>query len=351
MIVAGLTGHILVDQPARGLEVEHENLRGEQRGLDILSLAGLFAFEQRHHDTECCKQSGRHVGDRRACAHRSLPRQAGDRHQPAHALRDLVEARPFLVGAVLAIGRDAGIDDARIDGLQVRIIDPQPPFHVGAEILDHHIGLLREPQQQRAPGLVLEVDGDAALVAVQILEIAAVAGAANRVAALQPLRRFDLDDIGAPIGELARAGRPRTHPRQIEHGEMIERGRGAGIRLVLQGLSSSAGKAAWSGRTIPEPAGKFNFNRRPGRAALRILKVSSPSPRSLAFQHVAGLVEQVRDVDRRKRVGAFHDDDVARGHALQHLMGTQGRQWAFQPTQIDDFFRSAHSYRLSVVPV
>ena len=50
------------------------------------------------------------VGDRDADAHRALARQAGDRHQPAHALRDLVEARPLAIRPVLAEARDAGVD-------------------------------------------------------------------------------------------------------------------------------------------------------------------------------------------------------------------------------------------------
>ncbi len=82
--------------------------------------------------------------------HRPLPRQTSDRHQPAHALRDLVEARPFLIRTGLPVGRDAGIDDPRIDRFQVRVIDLQPPFHVGAEILDHDVGLFGQPQECRA---------------------------------------------------------------------------------------------------------------------------------------------------------------------------------------------------------
>ena len=39
------------------------------------------------------------VGDRGAGAHRSLARQPGHRHQAAHALRDLVEARAVAVRA------------------------------------------------------------------------------------------------------------------------------------------------------------------------------------------------------------------------------------------------------------
>ena len=51
--------------------------------------------------------AGADVGDRDADAHRPLPGQAGDRHQAAHALRDLVEARAVGVGPVLAEAGDA----------------------------------------------------------------------------------------------------------------------------------------------------------------------------------------------------------------------------------------------------
>ena len=74
-----------------------------------------LALEQRGHDAERREQARGDVGDRRAGAHRSLARDAGDRHEAAHALRDLVEARPVAVGAVLAEARDAGEDDARVD--------------------------------------------------------------------------------------------------------------------------------------------------------------------------------------------------------------------------------------------
>ena len=57
------------------------------------------------------EQPGREVGDRNADPHRALARRAGDRHQPAHALRDLIEARALAIGTVLAEAGDAAIDD------------------------------------------------------------------------------------------------------------------------------------------------------------------------------------------------------------------------------------------------
>ncbi len=57
MIVAGLLGDFVHLQPARGLEVEHENLCLQQRGVHPLALARRLPFEQRHHDTERAEQT------------------------------------------------------------------------------------------------------------------------------------------------------------------------------------------------------------------------------------------------------------------------------------------------------
>ena len=183
MIVAGLPGHLAADQPARALEVEHEDLRLQQRGRDVLALLRLLALEQRDQNAERAKQPRAEIGDGNADAHRPLPGQAGDRHQPAHALRDLVEARPIGVGTGLPEAGNAGIDELRIDLAQLRIVDAEPPFHVRAKIFDHHVGLLDHALERRQGFGGLEIERHAALVAVQILEVRSFARAAERVAA------------------------------------------------------------------------------------------------------------------------------------------------------------------------
>ena len=129
--------------------------------------------------------------------------------------RDFVEARPLAVGAGLSISGDARVNDARIDRTQILVADLEPRLHVGSEILDHHVGLLRQPKECLAPLLRLQVERDAALVAMQVLEIARMARAADRIARLEPFRRFDLDHVGAPVRELAHAGRARAYAREI----------------------------------------------------------------------------------------------------------------------------------------
>src|SRR5262249_48186051 len=86
-------------------------------------------------------QAGREVGHRDANAHGAFTGRAGDRHQPAHALRDLIEAGPLVIGAVLAETRNAAIDDARVDLLHAFIVDAELGLYVGAEILDDDVGL------------------------------------------------------------------------------------------------------------------------------------------------------------------------------------------------------------------
>ena len=178
---------------------------------------GLLAGEQRHQDAERAIDAGGQVGDGDADAHRPLPRLARDRHEAAHSLRDLIEAGPLLVGTVLPEAGDAGIDEARIEGGEALVIDAEPVLHVRPEILDQHVGLLDEALEHGAPFGRLQVQGEAALVAMQILEVDPVPRAAGRIRALERRRRLDLEDVRAPIGELPNGRRAGADPRQIEH--------------------------------------------------------------------------------------------------------------------------------------
>ena len=236
MVVAGLLGDVLFHQPARGLEIQHEDLRLQQRGLHPLALAGDVALQQRGEDAHGAEQPGGEVGHGNADPHRALAGRAGDRHQPAHALRDLIEAGALVIGAVLAEAGDAAIDDARIDLAHALIVDAELGLDVGAEVLDHHVGLFRQPPEHLEALGVLQVERHRPLVAVQILEVRAAARAARLFAAGVLQQGIDLDDIGAPVRELPHAGRPGADAGQIEHGEA-----GQGLRGAREGHSEGSG--------------------------------------------------------------------------------------------------------------
>ena len=221
MEIALLARHLVLHQPARRLEVEHEKLRLDQRGVDPLPLAALLALQQRQHDAVGQQDARGGVVDRDADPHRPLPRQAGDRHQPAHALRDLIDAGAALIRPVLPEPRDRAVDDARIDLAHGLVIDAEPVLDGRFEVLDDDIGLLDELEEDFLPLRAFQVERQRPLVAVQILEIGAVAAAAGRVGMLAG--RLDLDDIGAPIGELPHRGRTGAMRGQIDHPVAVER--------------------------------------------------------------------------------------------------------------------------------
>src|SRR5260370_18235645 len=118
-------------------------------------------------------QAGAHVGDGEPGTHRAAAGHAGDPHQPAHALGDLIEARALGVGAVLAIARDRAQYDTRVHLLQAFIVDAEAELHVGAVVFDHHVGLLHQLHEDGLPLALLNVARDRALAAVQVLEVGA----------------------------------------------------------------------------------------------------------------------------------------------------------------------------------
>ena len=96
----------------------------------------------------------------------------------------------------------------------------------GPEVLDEHVGIVDERQQDVAIVVDLEVEDDRALVAVD--ELPPQAFAVARVAPCQAAQgvavgALDLDDVGAEVGEVAGAVGAGEHGRQVEDTERRER--------------------------------------------------------------------------------------------------------------------------------
>src|SRR5262249_41624323 len=145
------------------------------------------------------------VIDRDADAHWPLPRQTGDRHQPAHALCDLIDPRPLRIRPGLAEPGDAAVYDAWIDLLDRLVVNAEAELHLRAEIFDNEIRLLGQFHKDRLTVRAFQIERQAALVAMQVLKVETLAPRAGDVVGRGP-GRFDLDDVGAPIGELPHRG-------------------------------------------------------------------------------------------------------------------------------------------------
>ena len=226
VIIACLWRYFLFQQPARRLEIQHEDLRLQQGRLYPLAFARHLSFEQCGEDAQGTGQPGAQVGDRHPGAHGALAGQPGDGHQPAHALGDLIEPWAAVVGTVLSEPGDAAVDQPRVDGAQRFVIHPQPVLDVRAVVFNYHVGLLDQSLEQFQAFGGLQVEGNALLVAVQVLEIGTQAWATERVIAFHGLGKLDLDGVGAPVGQLPHTGRPGPHPGEVQYGES-RKGQGA----------------------------------------------------------------------------------------------------------------------------
>ena len=145
---------------------------------------------------------------------------APERASPVRANAGLVESGPL--GAVA--GRRA-VDDGRVDLFQIVVADAQPFGDALAKILDEHIRLGGELAHDLAALGVLEVERDAALVAIHALEVGVDAlrqvgqHAADpaELPSMVAIQRLDLDDLGAQVSQHHGGHRPELPHRPVNN--------------------------------------------------------------------------------------------------------------------------------------
>src|SRR3990170_1219518 len=96
---------------------------------------------------------------------------------------------------------------------------------------------------------------------------------------------------------------------------------------------------AGSTKTASMPR-RIAFKNRASTRTSLLLDVKHQQLRSIPAvdQCVAGLAQQVRNVDAGQRIGALDHELLARGHARKRFFGLQRRERTFQPTQIEADF-------------
>ena len=205
----------MLRQPERGQRLQH-------RHLDHLAFAGAFAMIECRQNGNAEMEPRRLVRDQARHETRRLAVDAAlQRGSPAHALDEIVEGRLVAVGALPRIAQRIGINDRGIDLLQVLVAQPEPFDRGRPAVVDEQVGGLDHALQHRDSLGLLEVETDRALVAVgrHVDRAHALVAAhhATRQAQEIALRWFDLDHVGAHVGQMLCGERPQQHGRQIDH--------------------------------------------------------------------------------------------------------------------------------------
>ena len=213
-------GLLLAGQLVDGDEGAHQlEQRLQQVHVDDLTDAGV----QGDHRREGADQAGDLVRERDGREERWTVGFAGDRRVARHGFGDRSETGPARVGTGLAEAGEAGDDEVRVAVVQDLRPEAEALERPRAEVLDEGVRAVDQVQEDGAILMVLQVEGDEALVAVgelppQTAAVPRVApGHAAQAVALGPLH---LDDIRAEVGQVAGHARSRDQRGQVEHPEV-----------------------------------------------------------------------------------------------------------------------------------
>ena len=246
------------------------------RDVDHLALAAPTRLLQRGQDSQRRHQGpAAEVGDLGARLDRRSARLTG---QPEHAVQAqvvLVVPGAVAVRAVLPVAGDRAVDERRVRLAQDLITHPELVEHPRAEALHEDVSRLGELDQRLPSPLVLEIQPDRALVAVE-RQVDGGAGAERRLLVCAVVRRrpadvvalagvLHLDHVGAEVGEQQGAEAARQQPGQVENLDV-------GKRTVAHALASSRLGTPSNSRASATVAA-----RRPTSSAIwRALAISSP---------------------------------------------------------------------------
>jgi hypothetical protein len=196
--------------------------RFEQRALHHLALAGTLALAQRGDDAECAERAAEDVDDRRAGAQRPT-RRARHVSEPRHELHHFIEREAILVRAAEE-ALERAIDQPRVELRHVLVAAAKPVHRAGRIVLGQRVGAGDQLVRQRAALRVLDVDGNAALIAVEAGEEAG--GKAVQAARLVAVGRgLDLDHVRPQIAQHQPTGRPHDRLAELHHPHPRERQR------------------------------------------------------------------------------------------------------------------------------
>ena len=218
-------GHDAIGEVSADHAGEDAELALEHRHVDELAAAGLLPGVERREDPERRVHPGGDVRDRHAGAHARSPGFAGDADHPALGLHHEVERGAIAIRAVLAESRNGAVDDAGLAFARARVIDAELRHRADAQVLEHDVRALQQPEEQRFALGMLQVERDALFIAIQVDEVGRFVAVEGRTPRARDfaVERLDLDDLRAIVAEHRRGEGAGQRVREIEYRDVVER--------------------------------------------------------------------------------------------------------------------------------
>ena len=253
MALAHVAGLVVVDHQ-RLHDAEHRLVQG---GVDDLAAAGALARVQRHERADRAERRGQRVADGDPGARGHAVGVARDVAQPAHRLADRAVAGLELHRAGLPEAGDAQDDQPRVDLPQLLGGQSPPLERPAAEVLDEHVGGGDDVACDALPLRQPQVAGDGLLVAAEHRppqRLAAGALLAPHPQRVALVRRLELDDLRAEVGEQLAGERAREQLAHLDDAQVGQRARVGRVahrsrspRRSCAGRWSGCGDGAWCG--------------------------------------------------------------------------------------------------------
>ena len=132
---------------------------------------------------------------------------------------------PRRPGPVLPVARDRAKNQIAIQLVKHVPAEAEPCHHARPVAFHHGVRARGQAFEQLTAAVRLEIESEAALVAVDGVEEDALAVFQGRGPAhvIASDRLFDLDHVGAPVGQQHGAECPRQKPGQVEYAKAVQR--------------------------------------------------------------------------------------------------------------------------------
>ena len=175
-------------------------------------------------NTDCKVHAAQYVANCRANTGRAISGMSGNRHQTAHCLGNNIVPRALGIAAITAESGNCRIDQSGIQLFQFVVSQSQFIHNAGAVVFQYDVGFCSQFAENFFSFLALEVQSNAAFIAVEVAVIEAFTVDIRAVCTgiVAAAGKFDFDNICTKVSQHRAAVRACNNTGQVEDGDIFK---------------------------------------------------------------------------------------------------------------------------------